>query len=102
MISPVNDLRTIGALAERLNAGAKHPTFTEYSLRHYVRNADSNGLEPAVKRIGRKILVSESGFISWIEGHGFSQDGEPKKKKRKSKTLYAPRETEILDDDMEV
>jgi hypothetical protein len=53
-------------LAERLNAGAKHPTFTEYSLRHYIRNAHRNGLAPAVKRLGRKILVDEGAFIAWL------------------------------------
>ncbi|ADC61839.1 hypothetical protein [Allochromatium vinosum] len=58
--------RSIGALAERLNAGAKRPTFTEYSLRHYIRNAHRNGLAPAVKRLGRKILVNEDAFIAWL------------------------------------
>ena len=59
--------RSIEALAERLNAGAEHPTLTSHAIRHYVRNADSNGLAPHVRRLGRKILVSEPGFLDWLE-----------------------------------
>lgn len=62
--------RSIPALAERLNAGAKRPTFTEYSLRHYIRNAQRNGLAPAVKRVGRKILVNEAEFLAWLDSRG--------------------------------
>ncbi len=64
--TPRDDWRTVEALAERLNAGARKPTFTPHALRHHVRQAPSNGLAFAVRRIGRKVLVSESGFIEWI------------------------------------
>ncbi len=64
----MNDFRSVTALAEALNAGLKHPTFSTHALRHYVRHADKNGLAPAVRRIGRKILISESGFLSWLNG----------------------------------
>lgn len=63
----VNDFRSAAALAERMNAGASVPTFTVHSIRHHVRNADKNGLAPYVRRIGRKVLISESGFLRWIE-----------------------------------
>ena len=62
------DYRSVPALCERINAGASHPTLTEHALRHYVRNADTNGLAPHIRRLGRKILVSESGFYEWLEG----------------------------------
>lgn len=65
--------RSIPALAERLNAGASKPTFTEYSLRHYIRNAHLNGLAPAVKRVGRKILVNESAFVAWLDSRGTAE-----------------------------
>lgn len=64
---PTSTWRSIEALAERLNAGAKRPTMTSHAIRHYVRNADNNGLAPHVRRIGRKILISEPGFLSWLE-----------------------------------
>jgi len=59
--------RSIEALAERLNAGAKHPTMTAHAIRHYVRNAGSNGLSQHVRRLGRKILVNEPGFLDWLD-----------------------------------
>jgi len=62
-----NSWRSINALAERLNAGARHPTFTAASIRHYVRNADRNGLAPHVRRLGRKVIVNEAGFRSWLD-----------------------------------
>lgn len=64
------DWRSVEALCERLNAGARKPTFSVHALRHHVRQAQSNGLAPAVRRIGRKVLVSESGFIEWINALG--------------------------------
>lgn len=60
--------RSVPALAERLNAGAEHPTLTDHAIRHYIRNADHNGLEPHVRRIGRKILINEPGFMDWLSG----------------------------------
>lgn len=73
------DWRAIPALVERLNHGAEHPTFTDHALRHYVRHADENGLAPHVRRLGRKILVSESGFHAWLntEVPATYQPGEP-------------------------
>jgi len=58
--------RSIPALAERLNAGARHETFSAHALRHLVRNGERNGLAPHVRRIGRKVLVDEVGFLAWL------------------------------------
>lgn len=58
--------RSIPALAERINAGATTPTLSAHALRHYVRNAHRNGLAPHVRRLGRKILVNEQGFLDWL------------------------------------
>jgi hypothetical protein len=60
------DWRAIPALVEILNEGAKNPTFTDHAVRHYVRHADENGLAPHVRRLGRKILISQSGFMHWL------------------------------------
>jgi hypothetical protein len=64
---PLSDWKSIGALAERLNAGASTPTLTEHSLRHHVRLAEHNGLSPAIRRVGRRVLISESRFLQWLE-----------------------------------
>ncbi len=68
--------RSIPALAERINAGATHLTFTTHSIRHYVRNADKNGLAPHVRRLGRKVLINESGFLQWLD-RGLPNDRQP-------------------------
>jgi len=60
------DWRAIPALVEILNRGADTQTFTDHAIRHYVRHAAENGLAPHVRRLGRKILVSESGFHAWL------------------------------------
>ena len=73
--SDQNQWRSIAALVERLNEGAKHPTITEHGVRHYVRNADRNGLAPHVRRLGRKILLNETGFYKWIADQQASQRG---------------------------
>jgi hypothetical protein len=62
--------RSVAALAESLNAGASRPTFTQHSIRHYVRFAEQNGLVPHVRRLGSKILIDEIGFRSWIDAQG--------------------------------
>ncbi len=70
MHNPPADYRTVAALCDVVNAGSKHPTITEHALRHYVRHCDGNGLKPYVRRLGRKILVSESGFHTWLHEYG--------------------------------
>ena len=59
--------RSPAALAERLNQGASRPTFTINSIRHLVRESPRNGLGPAVRRIGRKVLIDEVAFRAWLE-----------------------------------
>ena len=45
----------------------RHPAFSESSLRWLIFNESSNGLHPAIKRVGRKVLVNELKFLRWIE-----------------------------------
>lgn len=54
-------LRTLRQLAER------NPAFTEGALRWHVFNAKSNGLDKAIVRIGRRVLVDELEFNRWLE-----------------------------------
>ncbi len=60
------DWRSVEALAEVINQGARKPTLSGHAIRHYVRFAETNGLAPFVRRLGRKILISESGFHEWL------------------------------------
>lgn len=49
----------------------RHPCFSEASLRYYIFNETKNGIDKAIKRVGRKILINEERFFDWLEG----QDG---------------------------
>ena len=47
---------------------ASDPAFCLRSdVRYYLLHAHSNGLGPAVRRIGRKVLIRRDLFIEWIE-----------------------------------
>ena len=45
-------------------------SFTESSIRWHVFNAKGNGLEPHIRRIGRKVLINVAGFRQWIAAQG--------------------------------
>lgn len=53
------------ALAEQMRNA-----FSEASIRWHIFNAKRNGLEPHIRRIGRKVLINVAGFQSWIENQG--------------------------------
>ncbi len=66
--APLSPWRTVRALTERLNQGCEeYPIFTDDGIRHLVRNAATNGLAPHIRRLGKKVLVNEPGFMAWIE-----------------------------------
>ena len=46
---------------------AKHPAFSEASLRYHIFNEEKNGINKVIRRIGRKILINENQFLEWIE-----------------------------------
>lgn len=58
----------------------KHPAFPQGSLRNLIFHAsprhssqgriDGNGLEVALIRIGRKVLINETRFFEWVEKQG--------------------------------
>ena len=47
----------------------RYPAFTTGGLRSLIFNEQSNGLAKsgAIVRIGRKVLLSEEKFFSWVE-----------------------------------
>lgn len=58
----------------------KHPAFTQGSLRSLIFNSTprktskgeipGNGLDVALIRIGRKVLINEARFFEWVEKQG--------------------------------
>ncbi len=61
-MSRYTDLRTIKQLAQ------ENPAFTEASLRWLVFNARQNGLEAAIVRVGRRVLIDSQKLDAWLEG----------------------------------
>lgn len=47
---------------------ARHQAFSEASLRYHIFNEKKNGIDKAIKRVGRKILINEQRFFDWLEG----------------------------------
>lgn len=47
----------------------RHPAFTVGGIRYYIFNEHNNGLAKsgAIVRIGRKVLINEQRWFSWIE-----------------------------------
>jgi len=41
--------------------------FTMPMLRYYILHAHRNGLAPALRRLGKKVLIRKDLFIAWIE-----------------------------------
>lgn len=54
-------LRTVRQLA------TENPIFSEASLRWHIFNAKANGLDRAIVRVGRKILIDRVEFDRWLE-----------------------------------
>lgn len=53
---------TVEKLAEKYRAAG----FTESAVRWMMFNRSKNGLDAAVVRIGRKVLIDEPAFIAWL------------------------------------
>lgn len=56
--------KTVKTLAQ------KYPEHSESSIRYFLFHRDSNGLAEHVRKLGRKILICEQGWLSWIDSNG--------------------------------
>ena len=48
----------------------KYPAFTPGGVRHWLSEADKNGFNSCVIRIGSNILINREAFEMWVESHG--------------------------------
>lgn len=55
------NLRTVDQIAE------SNPTFSPASLRWLIFNAQSNGFDAALVRVGRRVLIDEVALNGWLE-----------------------------------
>ena len=55
----------------------KYPTFTKGTLRAYIFNAEKNGFNEVIRRIGSRVYIKENSFFQWIEKiNGFTTVNE--------------------------
>lgn len=59
----LKNLRTVKGLAAESRG-----TFTEPALRWLIFKANENGLDAALVRVGRKVLIDVEGFNKWLAG----------------------------------
>ena len=44
----------------------KFPAFTQNSIRWIIFNSKLNGATVFIRKVGRKVLIEEAGFLAWI------------------------------------
>ncbi len=49
-------------------ASDKYPAFSEASLRWIIFNSKHNGATAFLRKVGRKVLLDEDGFVAWVDG----------------------------------
>lgn len=60
---PADRYLTVAMLADA------YPAFPETSIRWLLFKRHENGLEAAVIRVGRRLLISDLGWRRWLEGN---------------------------------
>ncbi len=53
---------------------AHHPYPTTSALRSLVFNEHQNGFSKCVRRVGRRVLISERDFFKWLDGKKSGRD----------------------------
>ncbi len=56
-----------------------HPWPSQGGLRWLIFNKHKNGFDTVVRKVGRRVLISEEAFFDWIEAHGQSSDIAPRR-----------------------
>lgn len=44
----------------------RHPAFSKSALRHLIFDANKNGFQSVIFRVGKKILLEETAFEQWV------------------------------------
>jgi hypothetical protein len=53
----------------------KHPAFTKNSLRYLIFWGEKNGMNRALRRLGRRVFISEDDFFDVIENQNNEYGG---------------------------
>ena len=62
LLMRAENLRTVSQLVDEC------PAFSEGAIRKLIMRAPLNGLEPAIVRLGRRVLIDYRQFNRWLEG----------------------------------
>lgn len=54
----------------------KYPTFKPSWLRQRIWSRKKNGLDVAVRKIGKRIWIHEAKFFEWVESHRDNVEGD--------------------------
>lgn len=49
------------------NWNKHHPWPPEGGMRYLIFNANKNGFDKCIKRVGRRVLIDEEAFFKWVE-----------------------------------
>lgn len=61
---PVNQYFTVSQWAN------EHKWPPVGGLRHLIFNAEANGFNKVIKRVGRRVLIDEKAFFDWVDSQG--------------------------------
>jgi hypothetical protein len=45
-------------------------------LRYYVFHAKQNGFDAVLRRVGRRLLISEAAFFAWVDSQNGARHGQ--------------------------
>lgn len=48
----------------------EHPWPPIGGLRHLIFNAQTNGFNKVIRRVGRRVLIDEAAFFDWVNTQG--------------------------------
>ena len=82
---PSRVLVTVQQLCQRT------PAFKEQTVRQYLFDRHDNGLQQAVRKLGRKLLIDEDLFFLWIDEHSAVSDPETSRSSGSRQQRYADR-----------
>jgi hypothetical protein len=67
---PAPDQRPLGRLIPVTDWSNYHVWPTEGGLRHLIFNAEKNGFDKVVRRVGRRCLINEQAFFEFVDSNG--------------------------------
>tara|TARA_Y100001934_G_C12309483_1_gene754190 strand:- start:804 stop:1013 length:210 start_codon:yes stop_codon:yes gene_type:complete len=61
MTNTIRNLLTVKQFSQ------KYPAFPEGGMRFRIFNADQNGFDQCLVRVGSKVLIDEVAFFKWVD-----------------------------------